>query len=293
MPLDMALSTKSLTKDPNRYAQAYTVFQSRVSEHQIIQDFFNEKLEDYINSFAKDKETIKILGVGSGTGEPDLNILKQIQALYPGVPIIYEVLEPNVEHISKFKAAVSSTPNLKNVTFVWHQLTNKEFEKQVREKKEGKKFDFIHMIQMMYYVGDVASTIQCFRHCLEKTGRLMIIIMSGSSGIAKLWQKYEHHLKLSDFNISTDQIMEVLEEQDISYQYFELESDVEITDCLKGNEHGNLLLDFLTLTCNFSESVSTALKAEILEYLHSSEYNTEREGKNFFDNKMGVIMVDP
>ncbi|XP_005997744.1 histamine N-methyltransferase A-like [Latimeria chalumnae] len=289
----MASSMKSLAADPSRYAQVYPVFLSKTNDSQILETFLDEKFTEYVNSFATEKEAIKILGVGSGTGKADLIILKTIQKLYPEVPVIYEVLEPNKKHIIKFKAAISSTPNLKNVTFVWSQQTCEEYEKKVKDEKECKKFDFIHMIHMLYYVKDVASTIGFFRRCLEKTGKLIISIMKGSSGYTVFWNKYGVRLGLSDYNVSSDQVIATLEEQDISYQNIELENELDITDCFKGNETGNLLIDFLTHTCNFNETAPTDLKTEIVEYLRTSEYTSEIGGKIILENKLAVIMVDP
>nr|XP_005997745.1 PREDICTED: histamine N-methyltransferase A-like [Latimeria chalumnae] len=226
-------------------------------------------------------------------GEVDLKILKQLQALYPGIPIIYEVLEPNVEHISQFKATVPRTPNLQNVTFVWNQLTAEEYEKKMKENKECKKFDFIHMIHVLYYVNNFALTMKYFTSCLEKTGKLMIVILEATSGYCKFWHKYGGHLGLSDSYISSKQIVETLEEQGIPYQCTELENELDITDCSEETENGKLLLEFLTHVYRFSETVAPALKAEIIEYLHRSDCTTERAGKYILNGNTVVLMVDP
>jgi len=46
---------------------------------------------------------------------------------------------------------VNQAPDLQNVSFIWHQLTSSEYKQQVKEKGTHKKFDFIHMIQVMKY----------------------------------------------------------------------------------------------------------------------------------------------
>lgn len=46
---------------------------------------------------------------------------------------------------------MNQAPDLENVSFSWHQLTSSEYEQQVKEKGSHKKFDFIHMIQVMEY----------------------------------------------------------------------------------------------------------------------------------------------
>ncbi|XP_064419264.1 histamine N-methyltransferase A-like [Latimeria chalumnae] len=289
----MASSIKNLATDPNRYKQAFLLFKNQTTEYQNMEDFLDGKFMEYMKSFVKGRETIKVLSIGSGTGEVDLKILKQLQALYPGIPIIYEVLEPNVEHISQFKATVPRTPNLQNVTFVWNQLTAEEYEKKMKENKECKKFDFIHMIHVLYYVNNFALTMKYFTSCLEKTGKLMIVILEATSGYCKFWHKYGGHLGLSDSYISSKQIVETLEEQGIPYQCTELENELDITDCSEETENGKLLLEFLTHVYRFSETVAPALKAEIIEYLHRSDCTTERAGKYILNGNTVVLMVDP
>ena len=43
---------------------------------------------------------------------------------------------------------VAKTPCLKDVPFEWHTLTTAEYEKKATMKKDIKKFDLIHMIQV-------------------------------------------------------------------------------------------------------------------------------------------------
>ncbi|XP_006004141.2 histamine N-methyltransferase-like [Latimeria chalumnae] len=289
----MATSLKSLAEDSCRYAQAFNVYKKKKDFHSMHM-FFEEKLKDYIKSFGKGKGTIKVLGIGSGSGEVDLAILKKIQDVYPEATIINEVLEPNIDHISKFKTLVNNT-NLKNVTFTWHQAQCIKYENAIKRGSGQNKFDFIHMAQVLYYVENAASTIELFRNCLQSGGKLMIMIMSDSSKLAQLWRKYGHQLNLTGvyYCYSCCDITHILEERNIPYQCFELKSDVEITDCFTdGNENGKLMVDFLTHSCNFDETAPSDLKAEVMQYLRSPDCITEKDGKIYFTNNISVLMVD-
>lgn len=46
-------------------------------------------------------------------------------------------------------ALVAKTPNLQNIPFAWHIMHSGEYEKAVKAKGDMKKFDFIHMIQVL------------------------------------------------------------------------------------------------------------------------------------------------
>lgn len=51
----------------------------------------------------------------------------------------------NVECI----ALVAKTTNLQKIPFVWHIMSSEDYERQVKAKGDMKRFDFIHMIQVL------------------------------------------------------------------------------------------------------------------------------------------------
>lgn len=50
---------------------------------------------------------------------------------------------------SSLAALVAKTPNLQTIPFAWHIMHSGEYEKAVKAKGDMKKFDFIHMIQVL------------------------------------------------------------------------------------------------------------------------------------------------
>lgn len=61
----------------------------------------------------------------------------------------------NVECI----ALVAKTTNLQKIPFVWHIMSSEDYERQVKAKGDMKRFDFIHMIQVLrlYFFGHSAE----------------------------------------------------------------------------------------------------------------------------------------
>lgn len=52
---------------------------------------------------------------------------------------------------SPLTALVTNNRNLENVPFTWHIMTSQEYESQVKAKNHTKTFDFIHMIQVLWF----------------------------------------------------------------------------------------------------------------------------------------------
>uniref|UniRef100_A0A8C8R7E6 Histamine N-methyltransferase n=1 Tax=Pelusios castaneus TaxID=367368 RepID=A0A8C8R7E6_9SAUR len=292
----MASSMRSLLSDHSRYVESFRLFLENSTEHQCMLEFIEKKLPGIISSIGNGKSAINILSVGGGSGEIDLQILAEVQAKYPGVAINNEVIEPSGEQILSYKERVAKTSNLENIKFTWHKETSSEYESRMNEKKEFKKWDFIHMIQMLYYVKDIRTTIQYFQGLLEAEGKLLIIFVSETSGWANLWRKFGLRLPRNDLCLyaSSADIKELLDTVGLKYQDYELPSTMDITNCfVKGNKDGELLLDFLTETCNFSKTAPLDLKTEIMEELKDPECSKEKDGKVFFNNNLNAIVIEP
>ncbi|NXA24849.1 HNMT methyltransferase, partial [Ibidorhyncha struthersii] len=292
----MASPMRSLLTDPARYLQSFRLFLANSTEHQCMQEFMEKQLPDVIASIGNGKSTINVLSIGGGAGEVDLLILSKVQARYPGVTINNDVIEPSADQISKYKERVAETSNLENVKFTWHEETAYEYESRMNAEKKSKKWDFIHMIQMLYYVKDVPATIQYFHSLLEAQAKLLIILVSGTSGWETLWKKYGSSLPLDDLclYVSSADIKRILDSAGLKYQLHELPSHMDITSCfIEGNKNGELLLDFLTETYEFSKTAPPELKRQVIEELRKPECSEKRDGKVLFNNNLSVIVIEP
>ncbi|KAM5151884.1 histamine N-methyltransferase B-like [Mantella aurantiaca] len=181
---------RSLISDNSRYVESFQLFLQNSTEHQCMQHFIDTKLAPIVSSIGDGKSVINVLGVGSGKGEIDLQMLSKIHDRYPNVSINNNIVEPSPEHLLSYKELVAKTPGLEHITFSWNKMTSTEFEIQVKEEKLDTKYDFIHMIQMLYFVKDVFATLKFFTSLLSTEGKLLIIVVSASS---KEKSELQHH----------------------------------------------------------------------------------------------------
>ncbi|XP_030310166.1 carnosine N-methyltransferase 2 isoform X3 [Calypte anna] len=253
----MISAMRSLTAE--EYVEAFKSFLDHSTEHQCMDEFNKEEMPSIMASLGNGKQTINILGVGSGT------------------------------------ELVNQASDLQNVSFVWHQLTSSEYEQQVKEKGTDKKFDFIHMIQMLYRVEDVLSTIKFFHSCLDHHGKLLIIILSDSSGWASLWKKYRHCLPPTDSGhyITSNSITDVLKRLGVEYHVYEFPSGWDITECfIEGDPVGGHMMDFLTGTKNFLGTAPPGLRQRLQEALCQPECSSKKDGRIIFSNNLSMIVVE-
>lgn len=117
----------------------------------------------------------------------------------------------------------------------------------------------------------------------------------GESGWGKLWQTYGNQLGSSEISqhVTTGDLKSLLDSKGVSYQSYELPSQMDITECFtEGDEKGELLLDFLTEVLDFSKTASSELKAGVLELLRHPDCSVESNDKVIFNNNLGMIVVD-
>ncbi|XP_049629721.1 histamine N-methyltransferase [Suncus etruscus] len=291
----MASSMRSLFSDHSRYVESFRRFLSNSTEHQCMQEFMDKRLPGILARIGDTKPEIKILSIGGGAGEIDLQIISKVRAQYPAMHIKSEVIEPSVEQIAKYKELVAKTSNLENIKFAWHNETSSEYQNRIIESNELQKWDFIHMIQMLYYVKDIPATLKFFHNLLATNAKILIIIVSGASGWDKLWKKYGSRLPLNDLcqYITSSDLTQMLDKLGVQYECHDLLSTMDISDCfVDGSENGDYLWDFLTETCNFTTTAPPDLKAEIMKDLQEPEFSVKKDGKVFFNNSLSFIVID-
>uniref|UniRef100_A0AAZ3QWW2 Histamine N-methyltransferase n=1 Tax=Oncorhynchus tshawytscha TaxID=74940 RepID=A0AAZ3QWW2_ONCTS len=280
----MSYAMRSLVEDDNRYLKSFQLFLECSSEHPCMQDFIHVILPDILASIGEGKANLHVMGVGSGSGEVDLEMFSELRLKHLAVTVDNQVVEPSAQQLHLYKVLVSQKPNLDYIKFTWNKMTATEFEKDWREKNYTKKMDFIHMIQMLYYVKDPCK------------GKLLIILVSGESGWGKHWKTFKTQLcnTESSHSVTTGDIKTYLDSKTVSYQSYELPSQIDITECFtEGDQRGELLLDFLTEVLNFSSTAPAELKARALELLRHPDCSKEVEGRVIFNNTLGVLVVDP
>lgn len=91
-------------------------------------------------------------------------------------------------------------------------------------KKELQKRDFIHMIQILYYVKDIPVFLKFFHSLLATKAKILIILVSGTSVWDKLWEKCGSCLPWNDLcqHVTSTSLTQILGKLGIKYECYEL-----------------------------------------------------------------------
>ncbi|XP_078697141.1 histamine N-methyltransferase-like isoform X2 [Branchiostoma floridae x Branchiostoma belcheri] len=225
-----------------------------------------EFLEDNIPMPTPRQEgaAVRVLSIGSGSGEVDSAILRKI--LQRQSSVYNRVVEPSEEMIKGFKALVQHDTSLGAVKFDWRQQTAEEY----FSRSDGTKFDLVHAIHVLYHVEDHHATLRNMWEQLAEGGHLFAFLLTDKRGLGKLFHEVwdwfpDGNDRLRTCLRTSGDVRRSLQSLGINYVIKEQEQYVNVAECFKeDSEAGRLILDFLTQTSNVS--AHPEMRSKVLEF---------------------------
>ncbi|KAK2823149.1 hypothetical protein Q7C36_019749 [Tachysurus vachellii] len=285
---------QSLLDDYSKYLMTFELLLANSAEHQCMKDFIHTTLTDILASIGSGESTLNVMGVGTGSGEIDLEILKLLHEMHPDAKVENEVVEPSDVMINKHKALLSKTPGLDYVNFTFNEMTAVEFEKEWKTRNSEKKMHFINMIQMLYYVEDPEATLSFYRSLLHIDGKVLLILLAGECIWARLKEEvFEDQMYKQGTvqNLTTSRIKSFLDSKKIPYKNYKLQSLLDITECfIPGDKKGDKILDLLTEVIEFRKTTSPEQKEKVLEFLKLNSQTVN--GRILIDCSPEALLID-
>ena len=252
-----------------------------------------------------DHKVFRVLGIGSGDGTCDIEILKAIatslrssckenQKLFIHACIV----EPNASSMEISKKKVSPLPEelakLAKVSFEWRENTSQEFfDIYNSSQSESERYHIVHFISSLYYIDAEKSLLSCFS--MLAAGGAIVCSVAGSQDFwLKQSRKFRGLISNSD-NIciyTTDEVVAIAERNGWEYEELpKLHFQIDITSCFdKFSQTGCLLLDFLTHQINFRETADPSLHREFMDSLSEISTSDHSERKLVFEEVATVAI---
>ncbi|XP_071785931.1 histamine N-methyltransferase-like [Asterias amurensis] len=276
----------------DRYLKAYETFivYSAKYEHQDTwtKTVLLDKIVPHLPNLDQDNE-LRVLGVGSGSGEVEFPFLTALLKKYP--IITNRVVEPDKDQIIKYKALVQSKGHeLQGVKFDWRQQTLEQYSDT---DGVGTKFHLISAIHSLYHVEDVDSSLMYLYDLLEPGGIMISILLSDLCGMWKFWSRTSDLCKRGLLRcISSHDMLSSFDRHDIPYVLSRHTSEMEITKCFdETSEDGDLLLDFCLQVSEFKKTESATKYKEVIEHMASSECSKKDGSKILMSNDWEAVIV--
>ncbi|XP_038044284.1 histamine N-methyltransferase-like [Patiria miniata] len=277
-----------LFQDQHRFDAAYKIYHTHWDMlgvySQLVDRVFDEAVVRSIQAKLDGKEELRVLGVGSGAGEPDYMMLEKVRKRFPRIN--NRVVEPTPVLLDQYKAlAQSKAHELQGVMCDWRQQTIEQYEKA----GDLTKFHFISAVQSLYYVDNPESTLMYMYERLEPGGVMLVAIISEDSGWMRYWNHFPSFHDQLFAGVNSAIIRSWLDRRGILYTRYNQPAPFDITDCFdQASEEGSLLLDALTMVLNFRKTAPEDLQTSLLDYFANEKKDG---GKVFIDADWDAIVV--
>ncbi|XP_071949937.1 histamine N-methyltransferase B-like [Antedon mediterranea] len=272
----MATTIRSISEDSEYYAKSFKIIKPQLTRIQADLDKIFEKTIP--KKVIVRERGLKVLGIGSGSGELELKHTLQLLRTFPQISLTS--IEPVPDHLDEYKQLVAKEADtLKSVTYDWRQQTLDQYRHEVGASK---KYDVIVSINSVYYFDDVEDSMIYLRDILEDDGILIIVLVSENGMTYRLWDRFPHLYDASHFHrICSLHLLDVLQKCNIKYDSERIRSDVDLTECfIEGSEDGQYLLDFVSHVIDLRGSTSPECYSEFVSFLKEStrKDSTEENG---------------
>jgi len=158
---------QSVRLEGNEYYKGFKEFLARTDQKQISINWLKKQ-------FRRQRDIRRILSIGCGEGEFDLEWLK----LFPNV-ITYIGIEPNSAHLSAFRQRLQNDTHSKKMSI---RFVQEGFE----YVDMNERFDLICISQSLYYQRDKQAALNKAFELLDVNGELVIFHTKGNYGIDSL-----------------------------------------------------------------------------------------------------------
>ncbi|XP_038068681.1 histamine N-methyltransferase-like isoform X1 [Patiria miniata] len=266
-------SLPSLFNNQDHFDKAYKVFCARSAKFKTYCDWvdgvFSEAVVGRLQVTLDGEEELRVMGVGSGSGEMDCLMLEQLKRRFP--LINNRVVDPSQKLLVQYKAfAQTKAHQLHGVKFDFRQQTIEQYQ----EAGYVTKFHFISAVHSMYFVDNFDSSVMYLYDLLIPGGALLVILRQENNG----WQRFLDRFPqlygraCCHLQVTSRDLLNLLDRRGIPYTQYHQPTSCDITKCFdEASEEGSLLVDFLTQTVHFKEAAAEDEQRSMMEYLASSD----------------------
>ena len=230
-----------------------------------------EKFDEIIHSKASiwKGKAIKILSIGSGTGDLDLRIISSIFANHLAIEK-YVCVEPIHENAEPLKT------NLRKV------LAEDQFEviESLFEDKEfSTSFDFIHNVHVIHWMKNPVSALKKMDNLLETSG-LVVSVLQSEKGMPRLYTRLKQSV---DGILTAEMLIQMAKVENLSYHINYVPTHLDVTSIVHKEELGKKILQFV-----ISRKLDESQYEESIPYI--KDLAKEENGKFLIEEPFAFII---
>ena len=255
----------------------------------------NEGICQILNTRTSNGSPFRVLSVGSGESQCDINILK---ALIDNSGRVEEdiamnrVIEPHLSRLGRFLSKAEKLfehfQERASIDFEWIFTTFQEYTSQ--EKAHDVTFDLIHFTHSIYYEGVEETLVHCYEKELGKVGIIISIAYAEDDPMLEFARKFPKQRGPS-FPRNKD-VVSVATKR--GWKFFACPGDsssLDITAIFDSSSRGgNYLLDFLTNRVQLRKSEGMETVRKILKFWKQQSF-VNKEGRRIVEIQDHAVII--
>ena len=296
---------RPLSLNPEAYSRSFQWFLAATNQENSILKCIQKHIVpaigkgicELLQSHLSGDTTFRILGVGSGEGENDINFLKVLVGNIPAVrgediSMMSRVIEPDVGRLSTFRTEAENLPEhfngRANVDFEWLPMTFQEYKSQ--KKADDVRFDVVHFIHSIYYLGVEDALVHCYEEELGIKGVLISISQAEDNPMLRFGEDFPGQ---RDSSLPRNKNVAAVAQQR-GWKYFTCSGDtnkLDITTIFDSSSlEGGYLLDFLTNRMDVRQREEKETVEEFLKFWEKQSYLNE-QGRRIVELRDNAVII--
>ena len=266
-----------------------------IKEH--IFPLIDEGIREILNTRTSNGSPFRVLSVGSGEGQNDINILKALtdnnrRVDGEAIAVMNRVVEPHLGRLDRFRSKAEKLHEYfqgrATIDFEWMPTTFQEYTSQ--KKAHDVTFDLIHFTHSIYYVGVEEALIHCYEKELGKAGIIISIAQAEDDPMLKFARKFPEQRSPS-FPRNKDVVSIAIKR---GWKFFACPGDsnsLDITTIFdSSSREGNYLLDFLTNRVQLRQNEEMETVRKILKFWKQQSF-VNAEGRRIVDIRDHAVII--
>ncbi|XP_078378537.1 histamine N-methyltransferase-like [Oculina patagonica] len=287
-------NSRLLSSHPEAYSRSFQCFLASTNqENAILQciekhivPVITKRISDLQEVRASNKSPYRVLSVGSGEGENDISILKALNDKIPlavgeSLSLFNRVIEPDVDRLASFRTKAENLAEHfrrhANIDFEWIPMTFEEYTSQ--KKADDVKFNVVHFMHSIYYLGVEDALVHCYEKELGKEGIIISIAQSEEDPMMMFAAKFPD-VRSPSTPRNRDVVATATQR---GWRHFACPGDsnnLDITNIFdSSSREGNNLLDFLTNRVDVRQNEEKETLERILKFWKDQSFMSEQGRK--------------
>ncbi|XP_077993858.1 histamine N-methyltransferase-like [Glandiceps talaboti] len=216
----------------------------------------------------KRSDTLRLLSLGSGSGEAELQALIHLRKTFPNIHAT--IVEPAAESLAEFKGNVGENhTSLDGVMFEWQQMT---WEDYVGDKETVGPFDCILLLGVITYFSEPMTTMRYLYTQLAEHGVIVLNILSENNGSDYVRKNCHFLQKFTPARITTTEVVACFKGIKANVKVSEVKGSRDITPILQqDSDTGSRLLDNICHVVNFRQTADREHLDTVMKLLQDPE----------------------